>query len=281
MTRLITEWLTPIENGMNEWDEKLLRLTGYGLGGLAARAAGAEENIAAGKRAAVVSITSGEGVIGSFAESIAAILQTIGMEVLVTEQTDVSGIYEAVCEDADVVFMADDDRYIALNLRNGRVGENDFCTAMGYLQLLEDYNLKETGGALKGQPVLLMGYGRVGRIMHMLLMEKGALVTVYDKDPAKQEELESLGIPQIKSPEEISAYRLIVDLTNEGDWLEPEWLQEDLIMAAPGVPLSLKAEVAPAFADRSAGFGPGCKKRHPPVPAREGGCFYYRVRIPD
>ena len=234
MTRLITEWLTPIENGMNEWDEKLLRLTGYGLGGLAARAAGAEENIAAGKRAAVVSITSGEGVIGSFAESIAAILQTIGMEVLVTEQTDVSGIYEAVCEDADVVFMADDDRYIALNLRNGRVGENDFCTAMGYLQLLEDYNLKETGGALKG----------------MLLMEKGALVTVYDKDPAKQEELESLGIPQIKSPEEISAYRLIVDLTNEGDWLEPEWLQEDLIMAAPGVPLSLKAEVAPAFADR-------------------------------
>ena len=54
----------------------------------------------------------------------------------------------------------------------------------------------------------------------------------------------------LKSPEEISAYRLIVDLTNEGDWLEPEWLQEDLIMAAPGVPLSLKAEAAPAFADR-------------------------------
>ncbi len=250
MTRLITEWLTPIENGMNEWDEKLLRLTGYGLGDLAARAAGAEKNIAAGRRAAVVSITSGEGVIGSFAESIAAILQTIGMEVLVTEQTDVSGIYEAVCEDVDVVFMADDDRYIALNLRNGRVGENDFCTAMGYLQLLEDYNLKETGGALKGQPVLLMGYGRVGRIMHMLLMEKGAFVTVYDKDPAKQEELESFGIPQIKSPEEISAYRLIVDLTNEGDWLDPAWLAEDLIMAAPGVPLSLKAEAAPAFADR-------------------------------
>lgn len=250
MTRLITEWLTPIENGMNEWDEKLLKLTGYGLGDLAARAVGAEENIAAGKRAAVVSITSGEGVIGSFAESIAAILQTIGMEVLVTEQTDVSGIYEAVCEDADVVFMADDERYIALNLRNGRIGENDLCTAMGYLQLLEECNLKRTGSGLQEQPVLLMGFGRVGWIMYQLLTAKGALVTVYDKAPDKQGELESLGIPQIKSQEEINAFRLTVDLTNEGNWLDPAWLAEDLIMAAPGVPLSLKAEDAPAFAGK-------------------------------
>ena len=250
MTRLITEWLTPIQGGMSAWDEKLSALTGHGLAELSARAAGQTGNPAMGKRAAVVPITSGEGIIGDFAESVAAILRTVGMEAYVTECTDVSGLYEATEKEADVVFFADDDRYIALDLKRGRVGENDLCTALGYRQLLEECSRQKKGSGLDDEPVLLMGYGRVGHIMYDLLRAKGALVTVYDKDPRKQEELDEKIISQLRFPEEIAEFHLIVDLTNEGDWLDPAWLQEDVIVAAPGVPLSLHEEDIPRFEGR-------------------------------
>ncbi|MCR5034537.1 MAG: 3-methylornithyl-N6-L-lysine dehydrogenase PylD [Clostridia bacterium] len=250
MTRLTTEWLTPIQGAMAEWDQKLVSLTGHNLAALACRACGSTENMAAGKKAAVIPITSGEGVIGRFAESVAAILRTIGMDAAVTDTTDVTGLYEAVNKDVDLVFMADDDRYIALSLKTGKVGENDLCTALGYRQLLIECNRLRNGDSLKGKPVLLMGYGRVGHIMYRLLKEIGTEVTVFDKDPEKQAELARDDIPQIRDRKKIGEFRLIVDLTNEGDWLDREWLQNEVIMAAPGVPLSLHPEDAADFTER-------------------------------
>jgi pyrrolysine biosynthesis protein PylD len=41
------------------------------------------------------------------------------------------------------------------------------------------------------------------------------------------------------SKEEIKNYLYILDATNEGDWLTPDLLHENVIIAAPGVPLSL------------------------------------------
>lgn len=244
MTRLITEWIETIEETMPAWNKQIQEWTGYDLADLAARGAGAPEGTGKGNAAAVIPITSGEGIIGQFAQSVQGILNGIGMKATVTEHTDVAGLYEAVGMGADVAFLADDDRFIALNLKNGTVGENDLGTALGYRQLLEDCCRKRTGEGLDGKRVLLLGYGRVGKIMYDLLLEKGAEVTVYDKDPSLAEELKKKEIPQIREPEEMKDYSLIVDLTNEGEWIDQEWLHEDVIMAAPGVPLSLKQEDA-------------------------------------
>ena len=269
MTRLITEWLTPIQKNVYHWDERLQELTGCSLASLAFKAAlsdplrkidystipaGAEEggsecNPAAGKKAAVVTITSGEGEIGSFASSVAAILKAIGMDAKTTEQKDIAGIYEALSGKYDLIFMADDDRYIAMNTRNGNCGENDRCTALGYLQALEECHCKRiikerpemklTGPSFAGEQVLLMGFGRVGRVMYDLLRSKGADITVFDSDIRIRKELDRLGIKQIRDTAGIAEFSLIVDLTSEGDWLDPSMLRDNVIIAAPGVPLSI------------------------------------------
>lgn len=244
MTRLITEWVETIEDGLTGWSRQLKETTGYDLREIACRAAGTTADAAEGKKAAVIPVTCGEGVIGEFARSVQAILTGIGLEAFVTESTDVAGLYEGVQAGADVAFLADDDRYIALNLKNGATGENDLCTALGYRQVLEDCCRARTGKGLEGEPVLLMGYGRVGRIMYELLCDRGARVTVYDKAPEKQKELEDRKIPRIEDVDQIAGFQRVIDLTCEGGWLTGRCLHEDVVMAAPGVPLSLSGDDA-------------------------------------
>lgn len=277
MTRLITEWLTPIKENMDRWDKTLRENTGCDLATLAYRAAVSDPanrlnasvipdaasqkslscgdgrdggSVLAGMKACVVTVTSGEGEIGHFAQSVAGILDHMGMDAKATKMTDVAGIYEAVQEDADVVFMADDDRYIALGLKTGACGENDRCTALGYLQVLEECCRKERGRGIAGEKVLMIGYGRVGMIMYELLKARGAVVTVYDKSRSKQDEIDILGIKQIRVEERISDYSLIVDLSSEGGWLDVSGLAEGVIIAAPGVPLSVRDEDIPRIPGR-------------------------------
>ena len=112
MTRLTTEWISHIVTGMEEYDRVLKSKTGIGLAELSARCAGMDPAdfaaAAAGRRVACIPITQGEGIIGSFSESVASIVSALGAEAFVTRATDVDGIWEAREAGADVLFFADD-----------------------------------------------------------------------------------------------------------------------------------------------------------------------------
>lgn len=237
MTRLITEWISEMEETAKEWDEQLRKLTGYGYVDLAAAVArcSTEEimEAAGDKTVAVTPVTSGLGVIGNFAEAVEAIVKAMGFSVFVTDATDINGIYEAKIRGADIVFAADDDRYIALNFNNGKMSDNNLATATGYAELLH----KMTGD-INGKQVAVIGYGIVGQLLAQCLTERGAKVSAYDKDRSKKELVESTGYLWIER-ENLSEYHFIADATCEGGWLDEKELAEDAIMAAPGIPLSL------------------------------------------
>ena len=98
MTRLVTEWVSPMLDGMAEYNKTLKERTGVDLSGLAAEIFNASEEKMKTLRkevlVGVVPITQGEGIIGDFAEAVAAIIASMGFRALVTEHTDVDGVYE-------------------------------------------------------------------------------------------------------------------------------------------------------------------------------------------
>lgn len=248
MTRLRTEWVRPIEDSLEDFDSGLKLKTGCTMAGIAAKSWGMSEETFA-KKAALhkvgsVPITQGEGVIGSFAQSVAVTAKVIGADSFVTDSTDVSGVYEAIGNGADILFMADDDRFISLNIKTGAVGDNNICTAMGYVKALE-----LMVGDLEDKELLVLGCGIVGREIIKLLLKANANVTVYDTDDSRME-LAGSGIKKLKSNDEIKNFLYIMDATNTGNWLEKDMLNEKVTIASLGIPLSLTDEAMKAYGQR-------------------------------
>jgi len=131
MTRLTPKDVGDLVSRLDTFELGLREITGLGLRGVAIRSV-AHDPVCVpliGARLAVVPITSGEGVISGFADCVATILGHLGCEAWVTAQPDVRGIQAAVAQGADALFMADDHRFIALDLRHGRCIDDDPATA--------------------------------------------------------------------------------------------------------------------------------------------------------
>ncbi|MEG1314530.1 MAG: 3-methylornithyl-N6-L-lysine dehydrogenase PylD [Anaerovoracaceae bacterium] len=250
MTRLITEWIENMEAEMEEYNRELLRKTGYDLAKLAAKCCDVPsdkmDKLIAKSKVAVVPITQGQGLISKFSQSVAAIVRTMGCEAFVTEHTDVDGIYDAVLENADVVFFADDIRYLALNLKNGKAGDNNYGTALGYIQVMEA--LKKINNRDESEEILVIGYGIVGQEAVKILNQKHMDFAIFDKDFDKIKELPNVKLDNIK---DIKKYRNILDFTNVGGWLTKEYLAEDAIIATPGIPLSLDEEARNIYGEKT------------------------------
>ena len=138
--------------------------------------------------------------------------------------------------------MADDKRYIALGTRNGRVAENDSCTAWGYINIIRKMaELRNIN--LSSENILLTGYGRVGKKAALILAKLGIGFDFFDKDDEKKKEIlcdfPGTDIRILDSVSQMKEYRVLLDFTNEGGWLKPEYLRDDAVYASPGVPLSL------------------------------------------
>lgn len=242
MTRLVTEWIRELEDTAADRDEELKALTGTGYIRLASLVSGVSEDVLAEAsreyKVAVVPVTSGLGEIETFPQSVAAITSAMGFDTFVTEGTDVNGFYEAKCSGADIVYMADDDRYIAVNMRNGNIGENDISTGRGYAELMLQFAAARNKKPETGNTVVL-GFGRIGKIMAGYLKEKGIIPAVYDKDKSKKESVLKQGFKWADSIAEIREYLYILDGTSEGSWLSTAVLSDDVLISAPGIPLSL------------------------------------------
>lgn len=249
MTRLITEWLTHSKDDMEIWDTEVESITGLNAADLARNAAAAwmgisekdSEFIDVRRKIScgVVPVTAGLGKIGGFSHSVAAVLEHLGVNTILSETSDVEGVWRCIESGAEIIFMADDNRFIALNARHGAIGENDKATAWGYASALH-----HMAGGLNGRDVLLLGCGRVGHEALNALKYYGAKIYAFDKDREASASLAGFADGIIESPDRIRKYPLIFDATDEGGWLSRDELNPDVIISAPGLPLSFDDDCA-------------------------------------
>lgn len=260
MTRLKTEWISDIEKNASLWNHRLKEMCGMNFIEVAAEASGRRlselELLRKKTKVAVVPITVGLGVISTFTQSVAATPKAMGFETFITENSDVDGFYEAYKKGADIVYVADDERYLAINLNKRKIGDNNEATAAGYVTVLKGLLAKKENftlgieNLLRERKVLLLGYGIVGKLAADRLSEEGAEVTVFERSPVEEKRAEAKGFAVLKDKDKIKEYSLILDATCEGDWITANMLKEDLRMSTPGVPFSLDEEAIKVFEDR-------------------------------
>lgn len=251
MTRLTSGDLRFMEDDLARYDAELVRKTGLDLRQIACRAGGMDEaearRLLASTTAGIIPVTSGEGIIEGFGEAVAHIASHIGASSFVTAAADVGGLAEAVGRGADVLFLADDTRFIALDLRSRTVADNSEATARGYVAALNSL-----AGGLAGRSVLALGAGEVGRNALNALMALGARPAVYDPDPEKIRALGSeTGLSVEQGLEEaLEKHRLIVDASPAAGIIKERHIKPDTMVAAPGLPLGLCPGALVSIGDR-------------------------------
>lgn len=257
MTRLQSGEIAEISARLRAYDEELLAKTGRTLRGLACYAVGLTETEAVNRlpdvHVAVVPIRWGQGVIDRFSETTRDILQYIGFQAYVTENSDVSGLAEAFEKQADIIFLSDDNHFVALNLECRRIVDNATATGKGF-----GAGLNLMTGGLQGQGVLIIGCGAVGIGAAMTLANYGAEISVYDTDHSRSRHLagalyKRLNIKveiEIKLITALSKHRFLVEATNSANIIHEQDLLPATYIAAPGMPLGLSPDATLKLADR-------------------------------
>ncbi|WP_407309012.1 3-methylornithyl-N6-L-lysine dehydrogenase PylD [Desulfosporosinus sp. SB140] len=244
MTRLKEDDIDEISATLSKYDQELLSKTGYKLSELAAYAVGGDLNQANHEslQIAVIPLTCGQGIIGGFADSVASIINHLGFSAWVTKLPDAGGVAEAVQNGADVLFMADDQRFVAINLHTRVVSENGAATGRGYAAGLERMN-----HGLKGEEVLILGAGPVGTSAAFSLAQYGAKISIYEPDLAAGRTLmerfrESGHSLSLESDLNLALqhHHLIVDACPADNIILQYHLREDTMIAAPGIPLGIE-----------------------------------------
>ena len=175
------------------------------------------------------------------------------MDAFVPSSPDAKGFAEVVERKAEIVFMADDDRFIAVHLKSGNLSDNSKATGKGYVAAL-DYL---TGG-LNGRDVLILGAGPVGRSAAFTVLDFGGNLYVYDKDLKVSEKLAQDILSQSGHyvhleeglDSAIKSHRAIVDACPEGGFITPDQLYSDSCIAAPGVPIGVHSEALSKISPR-------------------------------
>jgi pyrrolysine biosynthesis protein PylD len=240
MTRLTGEIIQSIKDDLAIYDGELQRKTGLSLRQLACRASGIGEaearKLLGSILVGVVPVTSGEGMIEGFCEAVAGIVSHLGATSFVTRSSDVAGLAEAIERGATVVFLADDDRFIAVGISSRSVVDNSEATARGYIAALD-----ALAGGLKDRPVLVLGAGQVGKKALDALKGLGARAAVYDPDPEKIRGLgtESGIVVEEDLESALKKYSLLVDASPAAGIIRERHVKPDTVIAAPGLPLGL------------------------------------------
>ncbi len=242
MTRLRTRDIAAVGPGLEAYDAELLDRTGMTLRQIACRASGIDEAEALGAVAAarvgVVPVTSGRGILGGFTETVRDILCHLGFRAFVPPEPDVAGVALAVEAGADALFLADDRRFVAIDLRRSRFADNAEATGRGYVAALEG-----ALGGLDGQPVLVVGAGRVGAAAARALGRRGARVGILDRDPLRARRLagEFGAAAEADLESACRSYAALVEATPARGVLKARHLRAGMVVAAPGVPLGVTA----------------------------------------
>jgi pyrrolysine biosynthesis protein PylD len=249
VTRLTADNVGGLIEELRAFEDGLREVAGFGLRGLALRTV-ADPPVCVplhGTRIAAVPLSSGEGVIPGFSECVVTILRHVGCDAWVTTQADVRGLQEAAEMGAEVVFLADDHRFIALNLRNGRCIDDDLATADGYVTALD-----AAADGVMGREVLLLGLGPVGGAAARRLVSRGAAVAAVEPDAARlQEALDrGLRIRPVSLAEGLARCDLVFDATPTADLIDVGAATRIRAAAVPGLPSAFTAAAREALGPR-------------------------------
>ncbi|CQR72784.1 3-methylornithyl-N6-L-lysine dehydrogenase PylD [Sporomusa ovata DSM 2662] len=241
MTRLREEDICYVGQRLENYDLQLFQRTGKGLAGIAAHALGkVPEDFAAvrqGISVGIVPIAYGQGIINGFSETLQDIIEFLGFFAFVTESPNISGLGEAISRGAKLIFLADDDKFVALNIASGKVSDNGEATGRGYAAALA-----LMAGSVQGSKVLVIGAGPVGSGAALYLAQQGAQVVVHDPDFGKISQLREL-IPGIhvapKLDTALAECNLVLEATPAEDTIIQQYITGATRVAAPGIPLGL------------------------------------------
>ncbi|MCP8304537.1 MAG: 3-methylornithyl-N6-L-lysine dehydrogenase PylD [archaeon] len=239
MDRLTTDDICSIPDTIEEYDTDLKAKIGKSLIELAKYLADDQEidRVIMKSKAAVVPITAGLGIIGGFADAVAAILRHIGMDAFVTQKTDVAGFAEAFSNNVDLIFTGDDLVFSAFNINRKKVVDNSFATGRAYAATLE-----LAAGGLKGKTAVVVGAGRVGLSAIDYLIKKGAKVIVIEIDKDKVTELKKRYKSLIFTDsiaKAIKYTRLILIAAPVSGLLNEQIVDSETIVSSPAIPLGL------------------------------------------
>ena len=252
MTRLRTEDIEHIRHELKTYDQQLLNKTGKTLKGIALHALGLGdsefEEIIKLNKVCVIPLTCGLGVIDGFCNAVCGIVSHLGFDSFVSQNSDAAGMAEAFEKKSDILLLADDNRFIAINVHSKYVSDNSEMTAKGFVAGLD---LMAAG--IKGKNVLVLGCGEVGSYTARILVNMGVSVTVSDVDPQLASILQKdvadvlINDNWRLTPEK---YQCIIDATPAVDLIDASLITPETYVAIPGVPCGLNPEARKKLSNR-------------------------------
>lgn len=257
MTRLRTEDIEHIPGTLDAYDQRLVDATGRPLKGVACHATGLPvstcEDMVKSFKVCVIPLTCGQGIIKGFCETVSDIVGHLGFQSCVTQQSDGAGMAEAFDRGSDILLLADDERFVGINVRTRYVSDNTEMTAKGFVAGLD---LMVRG--LKHKKALVIGCGEVGRATARALAAMDVVVTVCDINPepalALQEEIANEQQVTIDIdhawPSTWRGYEAIIDATPASNVIDASMITPDTHVAAPGVPCGLSDEARDSLSNR-------------------------------
>ncbi len=257
MTRLQPPDIAGIAEHLKAYDAELTAKTGCSLKQIACRAAAVDETIfarrAAGTRIGVVPLSTGRGIIAGFCDAVAGIAMHLGCRAFVTRRMDAAGLAEAFEGKADILMLADDDCFAAIDIRSRRVSRNAQATGRGFAQGLE-----LMAGGVKNRAVLVIGCGPVGGAAALWLCRRGVQVCLYDIVERNCHDLAATLSRLTGSKACIAGQlepaladqQLIIDACPAGGIIDADHITASTWISAPGVPLGLTAAARVKLAQR-------------------------------
>ena len=247
MTRLKESDICHISSRLEAYNQELMAKTGRTLLGVACHSCNLNENNIKSKSKSflihVVPVTAGQGIISDFSQTVTSILKFLGFNAVVSDKSDVSGMVMAFENKADGIMMADDYKFVGINLKTGFVADNSEVTGRVFAAALD---LMAKG--IKDNDVLVLGCGPVGEAAACKLLSLGAKVVLYDihfdSVRSLQEKLSSSfdkGRIRIEKNINIglSNHQYILEATPSSGTIPDELISEHMRVAAPGVPLGI------------------------------------------
>lgn len=242
MTRLCASDLNDSANQWEQYESRLYQNIGGTLFNLASEALCVDSIVAEerlrGLSVAVVPVSSGLGVITGFAEMLAEISERLGCTAFITEP-DQKGFHSARQKGASLMIWADDDVFVAENLKNGVKAENGRATGLGFAAALE-----RLCGGVNGKHICVLGCGPVGCAAADALSRRSARLTVTDLNLEKSRALarqlvaQSGASVEVISPEQLAWEDVdgIIDAAPRSVDKYAALTKRSVCVAAPAVP---------------------------------------------
>lgn len=243
MTRLLESDIDMIEIQLQEYEKLFVRQTGHTMEEIARRAVGITKHVKK-RKAAVIPVTSGFGLIGGFSQAVESILRHCQTETMITDKTDVGGLQQAYLSDCQLAFLADDEICAAFGIGSTVHSDNGFATGRGYASAMIEA-MKNRGINPRGECVLILGAGPVGKAAAQYISEQQAVPVICDLDSERSASL-AAGLKNsvcIPAPAPLRNYTYIIDATTAAGFITAENVTEETIIAAPGMPCGAAVEV--------------------------------------